>query len=257
MKPQKYFTIFFGLLGAAMSAMGADNKSTDYQDPWINGVPAEPGEAWSIAYGGRLYDQWAVAQGKTLPDTTHPSYPAAGKAKGWATWRCKECHGWDYKGVAGAYASGSSFTGIKGIRGYAGASPQKIAEIIRNPTHRYTAEMIPDDKLKYLALFVAKGQLDTDRILDGKTKKIRKGNVLHGRDVFQNLCAICHGFDGKAQNLAANPPAYVGTIANQKPAELLHKVRNGFPGMPMPSNSWWDEQTLADVAAYAQTLPEK
>jgi cytochrome c553 len=257
MKVQACLFIIVSLLGCITSASGGDNKSVEYQDPWINGVPNEPGEAWSIAYGGRLYDQWAVAQGKTLPETTHPSYPAVGKAKGWATWRCKECHGWDYKGAAGAYASGSSFTGIKGIRAYAGASPQKIAEIIRNPTHRYTPEMIPDAALKHLALFVSKGQIDTDRILDGKTKKILKGNAQRGRDVFQNLCAICHGFDGKAQNLAASPPAYVGTIANQKPAELLHKVRNGFPGMPMPSNSWWDEQTLADVAAYAQTLPEK
>jgi len=23
------------------------------------------------------------------------------------TWRCKECHGWDYMGVDGAYGSGS------------------------------------------------------------------------------------------------------------------------------------------------------
>jgi thiosulfate dehydrogenase len=31
------------------------------------------------------------------PQGTHPSYPKAGKKTGAGTWRCKECHGWDYE----------------------------------------------------------------------------------------------------------------------------------------------------------------
>ena len=56
------------------------------------------------------------------PEQSHPLYPADGEyaAKPKANWRCKECHGWDYKGRDGAYAKGSHYTGIKGIRQWAG-----------------------------------------------------------------------------------------------------------------------------------------
>ena len=53
------------------------------------------------------------------PKGTHPAYPKAGKQKDSTTWRCKECHGWDYKGLDGAYAKGSHFSGTKGVRGVA------------------------------------------------------------------------------------------------------------------------------------------
>ena len=35
------------------------------------------------------------------------------------TWRCKECHGWDYAGKDGAYGSGDHRTGIVGVLGTA------------------------------------------------------------------------------------------------------------------------------------------
>ena len=34
---------------------------------------------------------------------------------GAATWRCKECHGWDYMGVDGQYGHGPHKTGFPGI----------------------------------------------------------------------------------------------------------------------------------------------
>jgi hypothetical protein len=57
-----------------------------------------------ITRGGLLYDKWYGALGKEAPKKTHPAYTKAGKKKGSSTWRCKECHGWDYKGARGAYA---------------------------------------------------------------------------------------------------------------------------------------------------------
>ena len=59
------------------------------------GAPAEPPTEWLISYGGRLYDNWAAAQGKNLPEATHTAYPASGSREGSTTWRCKECHGFD------------------------------------------------------------------------------------------------------------------------------------------------------------------
>ena len=59
-------------------------------------------EVWSVARGGQLYDKWWAVLGHDKPKQTHPAYPAEGKQKGDSTWRCKECHGWDYRGADGA-----------------------------------------------------------------------------------------------------------------------------------------------------------
>ncbi len=60
-----------------------------------------PTNIWAISRGGQLYDKWWAVIEADAPKTTHPAYPAAGKKKGSTTWRCKECHGWDYKGRDG------------------------------------------------------------------------------------------------------------------------------------------------------------
>ena len=83
----------------------------------------ERSEVWSIARGGQLYDKWWAVLGHEKPQDTHPAYPADGKRKGDTTWRCKECHGWDYRGVDGAYSKGSHYSGVKGIRSYVGKDP--------------------------------------------------------------------------------------------------------------------------------------
>ena len=68
-------------------------------------------DVWDIARGGQLYDKWYGVLGRQAPGDTHPGYTAEGKKKGSSTWRCKECHGWDYRGAAGAYSKGSHYSG--------------------------------------------------------------------------------------------------------------------------------------------------
>jgi hypothetical protein len=87
---------------------------------FIHGAPSNPSDAWTLAAGGRIYDNWWDALDREEPEGTHPSYPASAEQEGAVTWRCKECHGWDYKGVDGVYRSGSHYTGIKGIDGAIG-----------------------------------------------------------------------------------------------------------------------------------------
>ncbi|HYH17355.1 MAG TPA: c-type cytochrome [Azospirillum sp.] len=228
-----------------------------YQDAWIKSTPADPSEEWSTAYGGRLYDQWAEILDQNLPARTHLSYPRTAAEKGANTWRCVTCHGWDYRGAEGAFASGPQATGIKGITGMAGAAPEAIVAILRNPTHRYTPDLIPDDAARRLGLFVSKGQIDTTRLIDPATAAF-KGDAGRGKAMFQNLCATCHGYDGKAQNFGSTAaPEFVGTVAVKDPWRLLHKVRNGRPGEAMPANIWMEPDVLANLGAYAQTLDVK
>ena len=71
----------------------------------------------AVARGGRLYDKfWAENKG-AKPEADHAAYPHKGGKYGKdASWRCKECHGWDYLSKDGAYGTGNKhFTGITGI----------------------------------------------------------------------------------------------------------------------------------------------
>ncbi|WP_162458188.1 cytochrome c [Mesorhizobium tianshanense] len=212
-------------------------------------------DVWDIARGGELYDNWMAVMEVDAPEGTHPAYPAAGKQEGPGTWRCKECHGWDYMGVEGGYSKGSHYTGIKGVRGVAGMEPEKIHDIIMNKTHAFTKEMMPHSAMEKLALFLSRGQIDVDQYIDRKTKAAR-GNAGRGAGFYQNICAVCHGFDGKTMNFGDDAaPEFVGTVAADNPWEALHKIRFGQPGVGMVALGVLPIQDLVDILAYAQTLP--
>ncbi len=212
-------------------------------------------DIWDIARGGQLYDKWWAVIEADEPEATHPAYPAAGKKSGSATWRCKECHGWDYRGKDGAYASGSHFTGIAGIRGVEGMDVDRLHDIIMDETHGFTDREMPHSAMEKLALFLSRGQLDTERYID-RESKVARGNPRRGAQFFQTICAVCHGFDGKEINFKdADDPEYVGTVARHNPWEALHKIRFGQPGVGMIALIALDIDTLVDILAYTQTLP--
>jgi thiosulfate dehydrogenase len=85
-------------LAAAQQGAPLTSESSARYDP----------DLWDIARGGQLYDNWALALDRELPGESHPSYPPVGRREGGTTWRCKECHGWDYMGEDGAYVRISS-----------------------------------------------------------------------------------------------------------------------------------------------------
>jgi thiosulfate dehydrogenase len=229
----------------------------------LNAQESKETEAFAIARGGQLYDKWwAVLDGKA-PGTTHHSYPSDGRERDANTWRCTECHGWDYRGKDGAYGKGRHFTGIIGIRGKAGAKPADIARILRDRTHNYPLSWLPDKAVDWLARFVSAGQIDMERYIDRNTKKA-KGNPARGAKYYQTVCILCHGKDGKMLNLAgaddptvAEGPVYVGTVAQEDPWRTLHKIRHGQPGTPMISLMALSVQDQVNILAYIQTLPAK
>ncbi len=157
--------------------------------------------------------------------------------------------------------------------------PAKIAALPRAPPHNYTPAMMPDAALARLALFVSKGTHDIAAFSAPATGKVT-GDVAHGRAIFQTVCATCHGLDGRQMNFAtAAEPEYVGTVANNEPEVVLHKLMNGivdvpddlraaapFAGAagtglglyPAAMETWrgLGMPFAVDVLAYAQTLPE-
>ncbi|UCE32036.1 MAG: c-type cytochrome, partial [Burkholderiales bacterium] len=144
----------------------------------------------SITNGGRLYDDWQWATGNRQA-LTHPSYPKDAHYSDVpsVTWRCRECHGPDYKGNEGRYAEGRHATGIKGIRAMAGADPDEVMRILRNRTHLYGAVLKYRD-LQDLANFVSRGQVDMDQFIDPKTGEAR-GDAKRGETYYQTICIGC------------------------------------------------------------------
>jgi mono/diheme cytochrome c family protein len=209
-------------------------------------------EESTIAFGGQLYDNWIELTEGATPDGTHPAYPASGSKKGRSTWRCKECHGWDYLGKDGAYGPGSrAYTGIKGIRGMDGAEPAAVLAVLEDATHALPPALLSERERMAIALFVSRGQFDVTRAYDLESGKAL-GDVGRGAGYFNTVCAKCHGLDGDGPE---NMEETLGSLANRVPAEVVHKIRNGDLAPEMPALRAFPEQIMIDILAYTQTLP--
>ena len=207
----------------------------------------------TLMRGGQLYDKWYKVIDADAPKDPHPLYPADKEyaKKAGSNWRCKECHGWDYKGKDGAYAKGKHHTGIPGIAGKDGADPSAVKAILSKPPHGYGDKMDAAD-LDALAMFVTSGQVDMGAYIDASSKRA-KGDPARGKAAYDTLCAQCHGADGKM--IEDMKP--MGALAMGNPWENLHKILNGQPGEQMPALRALDIQIAVDILRYTQDLPQK
>lgn len=206
----------------------------------------------SIARGGNLYDKWFKVIDTGAPTQSHTLYPAdkeyAGKPG--ANWRCKECHGWDYQGAAGAYSSGKHSTGIVGINGAAGKSAEEIVSILSDDAHGY-GDLLNDTDMADLANFVGQGQIDMDMYID-RASKTPKGDAAKGEAYYNTVCAKCHGFDGK---LPEDMKPFGAQMGN--PWEVMHKILNGQPDEQMPALRALDHQITADIMSHMTSMPKE
>lgn len=216
----------------------------------------------SVSNGAKLYDKWWKVAGVDEPSEDQPlwSTQSTNTRSGDDTWRCKECHGWDYQGADGAYGSGSHFTGFAGVLGSApGMSHAELLAALdgsANSDHDFSA--MGDEAMTDLVIFLSEGLIDVAPVIDADSKAAIGGDEAHGEELFSSICAACHGQDGRTINFHdAEDPEYVGTVASGNPWEFIHKVRAGQPGTGMPSaiDSGWSLQDVVDVMTYAQTLP--
>ncbi len=220
-----------------------------------------------VVRGGAMYDKWWAVAGLSAPTTNHPLWASRPDAMsnsrtGADTWRCKECHGWDYKGVNGVYGSGSHRTGIAGILGTT-KTAQEVFDLLK-VDHAYGTVGLSDEDIWDLAAFVTEGLIDTDTIIDSDGAfigDVANGKILYDSGIGTNIsCLVCHG------QLGLSPPPghvdfedYVGLISSENPWEFQHKVQFGQPGTAMPSSVAGDGTILdvADLGAYSQTLPQE
>ncbi|NIS82124.1 MAG: hypothetical protein GTO14_18380 [Anaerolineales bacterium] len=267
---RKHIGLMIVLLVLAM-VLFACSQSTPTSSPPEEPLPPEPTPepmevviTGSATEGGRLYDKWWSEAGVDKPAEDQPLWAtqSTNTRSGSDTWRCKECHGWDYSGVDGAYGSGSHFTGFPGV--LAASSESSPAELLAAldgsalPDHDFSA--MGEDKLGSLVVFLNEGLVDVSMYVDSDTKAAVGGDPDNGKELYKNACVVCHGEDGRTINFHdPDEPEYVGNIALDNPWEFIHKVRVGQPGsdpaMPSALDNNWSMQDVVDVLTYSQSLP--
>jgi mono/diheme cytochrome c family protein len=247
----KVGSLKIGLAVAALLALGVVVGARGANTPSVSAKKAVNGDMVSVVRGGRLYDDWFGEISAPMLLTPHPAYPASGKFVNdpKTTWRCKECHGYDYLGNQGAFASGDHFTGIKGIRGMIGAPLPRVIAILKDQTHQYDKVMIEQDLLD-LARFVSHGQVDMAKYIDPDMKAV-KGDTEKGQVLFNTICANCHGYDGQK----IRKHRAIGHIARINPWKAFHEILNGHPGETMPPLRVFGEDIVVGILGYAQSLP--
>jgi mono/diheme cytochrome c family protein len=210
--------------------------------------------------GGALYDNWWAVTGQAEPTEDHPLWASRPDTQGNArtgaeTWRCKECHGWDYMGVDGAYGVGGHRTGVPGILGTQ-KSEAELIELLTDPAGHAYGERLDEQAIADLAAFVSVATIDTTTIIakDGSFM----GEPAIGRAIFERTCSQCHGNNGLTRPAGAGEDFqdFPGFLSNDNPQEFLHKVRFGQPGTIMPPQAnELSNDALAALGAYSQMLP--
>jgi thiosulfate dehydrogenase len=226
-------------------------------------LPLDPPPPGSVSRGGRLYDKWWSVLELDAPTEDHPIWASqtTNERSGADTWRCKECHGWDYLGSEGAYGSGSHFTGFPGVYGAQDRTVEELVSFLSGEVDANHDFSTMDETAKIdVASFLGDGLLDLRMYIDPETKTATEADAARGEALYTETCAVCHGPDGLTLNFGdEDDPEFVSTIAIDNPWEFVHKVRFGQPGSSMPSaiDSEWSLQDVLDVLAFSQTLPNE
>ncbi len=270
MKKTSKWLVLTGILliaAAILAACGGQQTeptSSPATEPPATAVPAtEPPTAELVGdpiRGGLLYNDWMKGLDVDVPATDQPLWATqtTNTRTGKDTWRCKECHGWDYLGKDGAYGKGSHATGFIGVIQVFDLDPKEILAALKGSTntdHDFSGVM-DDQALTDIALFLSDTAFDSAVFIDADKKAIG-GNLENGKAVYDQNCAACHGVDGTALNFGdAAAPMYVGPKSLDNPWEVVHKAAYGIPGeMPALATVTMTTQDYIDLLAYAQSLP--
>lgn len=210
------------------------------------------GEAWTISLGGRLYDNHWLETGTPPPAQRNPDYPTDLDVSAGNSWRCVSCHGWDYRGRDGHLGKISKSGTFANLRRTVGKDPADLSSLMLANGHRHYMAGLAKPQVETLALFFSLGQFNAAELIpSGKSV----GNAIAGKDIFEGACISCHQADGNAYIQGeSGDRSSLGWIAQNRPAQALHKIINGVPGADMLSLRFLPKDRLADLLAYVQSL---
>ncbi len=250
----KYYAILSAVIILILIAGANINTGIAKAD---QGQQATAYQQADLKTGAQLYDNWLKITG-TKPEGNHPLYPSDAKKSGTSTWRCKECHGWDYIGSKGRYRNGSHFTGITGVYNVRAEKAESLFNgLTRKETQHDFSEYLSRSQVWSLVKFLREGQAAIEPVIDGKGQA--KGSAIQGKALYDAQCSSCHGADGNSIDFKSSKEGVqgVGWLAKDNPQESIHKIRWGHPGSKMPSmlaDKGLSEQDAIDILTYCQSL---
>jgi len=216
-----------------------------------------------IVRGAQLYDKWYAVLGVDAPAGNMPIWnrQSTNTLSGPDTWRCSECHGWDYRGNQGEYRSGSHYTGFPDLLTL--VQSLTVEDIVNHlngdldPAHNFSL-YLDEASINQLAVFLENGIIDDSRYINPISLRVIDPDITHGQDLYQSTCQKCHGADGTTIVFRTSGIIeYLGSIANRDPWRFLHRTRFGVAGtdMPIGYDLGWNPEDGRDLLAFAQTLP--
>lgn len=265
----------------ALVLVSAGCTSARYSPYLTKGGPPDPAlyAAADLELGGQLYDDWyeiktlvyVPGKGKKTkyPPTrsANPLFPREQQTNEVsAGWRCKSCHGWDYRGQRWPAGKGTTVPAPDLLKARHQAPVALFRSIAAGPPGHRFGEFLSEREIWALVRFVREGTVDMQALLT-KGGKIR-GDAVKGAVVYRDKCANCHGVDGDRIDLRARKPGSqgLGWRSNGNPRLTWHRVSWGMwydwsgrarTRVTMPSarvDLGLSEQQVRDVLAYAQTL---
>lgn len=230
MKKEIYFTLILAAISLFSVGCGSD--------PTVATATADQ------ARGGQLYDKWITVKTVTLPTTMTDKTGATITNTAVHDFRCKNCHGWDYKGTAGlygptyqnkAYAAAVNFVGTT-------KTEAQLADTIKNGGTGMPAfgAQLTDTDIADLTKFLKEGVYDTSSYITLDATKAKKyvlaagASASAGDTLFASKCAGCHGATGETLQLDSGT-LNVGSHTRQNAYEDNHKIKFGHPGSIMGS----------------------
>lgn len=246
----------------------------------------------AVILGGRIYDDWFSEEvsAAVVPTVENPigkyiagyptsepylSFKALDKDK---QYRCKTCHGFEYTGSDFFPASIMDTPNKMTFEQFQALMKDGFSLSFgtdADTVHAFGGLGLSDDSITLLAAFVVAGVVNVEDYFypfSPNGTAIGKGDSVKGEARFKGIagCArsTCHGSTGKAIDFddgdvttTTTPNEFVGTIGQNDPAEMLHKIRFGQPSesrstsMPAIYDSGLTTQDAVDIMTYTQQLP--
>ena len=220
--------------------------------------------------GGLVWDNY------TTTDAGGPgSLPADATNKDFL--RCKACHGWDGKGLAGGYvrrtASGTRPNPEAGIGDLSAKMGTVAAAAVEHAGGRLfsiedqtmpnfiAAEGLNAKQVDDVVAFLNSGPKVTDHatldIMPNPVGYSFNGatSAAAGATLFASQCASCHGADGALIPVDGKASIGIYMSGDGKYSEGFHKIMYGVPGTSMTRKAVGNltSQNAADILTYIQT----